>query len=240
MNAIAGNQLRTWPGRWFYFCCSCLIAAVVGYGFSHTIGNNLLHAKIPRPFVLWVHALVFGGWIVLFIVQITLIRTRHIRWHRRLGVAAMLLGAAIPVIGVATSLEMARFDLDHGLFDAVESAAFLSIPFNDMIFFAGALAAAFWWRTRPEIHRRMMLLATCLLTAAAFARFPFITIRALHWYPGVDALLLLAVAHDIRAGRRVHRAYAISLPLVVSGQIAAMWLYLARPTWWVEFAQRLF
>jgi hypothetical protein len=56
----------------------------------------------------------------------------------------------------------------------------------------------------------------------------------------VDALLLLAVAQDICAGRGLHRAYAISLPLVVSGQIAAMWLYLARPTWWVEFAQHLF
>jgi hypothetical protein len=55
-----------------------------------------------------------------------------------------------------------------------------------------------------------------------------------------DALLLLAVAQDIWAERRVHRAYAISLPLVVSGQILALWLYLARPAWWVEFAQRLF
>jgi len=78
------------------------------------------------------------------------------------------------------------------------------------------------------------------LTPAAFARFPFITFTALRWYPGVDALLLLAVAQDLWAGRRVHRVYAISLPLVVSGQIAAMWLYLERPTWWVEFAQHLF
>jgi len=53
-------------------------------------------------------------------------------------------------------------------------------------------------------------------------------------------MLLLAVAKDIWAGRGVHRAYAISLPLVVMGQIAAMWLYLARPPWWVEFAQHLF
>jgi hypothetical protein len=240
MDVIAGNQSRAWPGNWFYFCFSFLVAAVVGYGFSHTIGTNLLHAAIPRPVVLWVHAFVFFGWIVVFIVQITLVRTRHVRWHRRFGIAAMLLGAMIPVIGVATSLEMARFDVDHGQFDAAEGAAFLSIPFNDVISFTCALAAAFWWRTRPEIHRRMAQLATCLLTAAAFARFPFITIRALRWYAGVDALLLLAVAQDIWARRGVHKAYAISLPLVVSGQIAAMWLYLARPTWWVEFAQRLF
>jgi hypothetical protein len=35
------------------------------------------------------------------------------------------------------------------------------------------------------------------LTAAAFARFPFITITELRWYAGVDVLLLFALAHDL-------------------------------------------
>jgi hypothetical protein len=240
MEATAENRLRIRPDRWFFVSFSCLAALVVAYGFSHTVGRNLLRAAIARPAILWVHAFVFFGWIVLFIVQTTLIRTRHVGWHRTLGVAGMLMGATMPVIGVATSLRMARFDMDHGIFDAAESAVFLSIPFNDMIFFAGALAAAFWWRRRPEVHRRMMVLATCLLTAAAFARFPFITITALRWYAGVDTLLALAVAWDLWNRGRLHQAYAISLPLVVSGQVAAMWLYLARPAWWVQFAGHLF
>ena len=240
MAATTVSRLRPWPDNWFYLCFSCLVAAVVVYGFSETIGANLLRAAIPRPLILWVHAFVFSGWVVLFIVQTALIRTRQVRWHRRVGVVVMLLGATIPVIGVATSLEMTRFDVDHGFFDAVEGAAFLSIPFNDVIFFTGALAAAFWWRRRPEVHRRMTLLATCLLTPAAFARFPFITITALRWYPGVDALLLIAAARDIWAEGHLHSSYVISLPLVASGQIAAMWLYLARPTWWVAFARHLF
>ncbi len=240
MQATRDNRLHVWPAKWFYFWFSGLVALVVVYGFSHTVGKNLLRAAIARPLVLWVHAFVFFGWVALFIVQTTLIRTRHVAWHRTLGVAGMVMGAMIPVIGVTTTLQMSRFDLDHGFFDATEAAAFLSIPFNDMIFFTGALAAGFWWRKRPEVHRRMMLLATCLLTAAAFARFPFITIRALRWYAGVDTLLALAVAWDIRDTRRLQRAYAISLPLVVSGQVAAMWLYLARPTWWVKFAGHLF
>ncbi len=240
MEATTENRVRLRPDRWFFVSFSYLAALVVAYGFSHTVGRNLLRASIARPPILWVHAFVFFGWVVLFIVQTTLVRTRHVRWHRTLGVAGMLMGATMPVIGVVTSLRMSRFDLDHGIFDEAESAAFLSIPFNDMIFFTFALAAAFWWRRRPEVHRRMMVLATCLLTAAAFARFPFITITALRWYAGVDTLLALAVAWDIWDRGRLHRAYAISLPLVVSGQVAAMWLYLARPAWWVHFAGHLF
>jgi hypothetical protein len=52
-------------------------------------------------------------------------------------------------------------------------AAHLSIPLNDMIFFAGVFAAAAWWRKRPDVHRRLMLVPTCLFTVAAFSRFPF-------------------------------------------------------------------
>lgn len=232
-------QWRDRPNDWFYFCCAWLIAAAVAYGFSHTISENLLHAAVPRPRILWIHAGVFFAWVGLFMLQNALIRSRRVRWHRRLGVAGMILGAMVPPTGIATALVMARFDVAQGLRDSVYMAAHLSIPLNDMIFFAGVFAAAAWWRKRPDVHRRLMLVATCLLTAAAFARFPFITITELRWYAGVDVLLLLALAHDLVVQRRVHVAYAISLPPVLIGQIVAMWLFLARPHWWVEFAHHL-
>ena len=41
MDIIARNQSRAWPGNWFYFGFSFLVTAVVGYGFSHTIGNAI-------------------------------------------------------------------------------------------------------------------------------------------------------------------------------------------------------
>jgi hypothetical protein len=31
---------------------------------------------------------------------------------------------------------------------------------------------AICWRRKPELHRRLMLIASCALTAAAFVRFP--------------------------------------------------------------------
>jgi hypothetical protein len=134
---------------------------------------------------------------------------------------------------------MARFYVAEGMRESAYVADHLSIPLNDMISFVAVFAAAAWWRKRPDVHRRLMLVATCLLTAAAFARFPSITITALRWYAGVDVLLLLALARDLVVERRVHVAYAISLPPLVIGQIVAMWLFLARPPWWVAFASRL-
>jgi hypothetical protein len=230
---------RDRPNDWFYFCSAWLIAGAVVYGFSHTISENLLRAATPRPRILWIHAGVFCAWVGVFLVQTSLVRARRVRWHRRLGIAGLVLGAMMPPIGVATALVMARFDIAQDLRDRAYMAAHLSIPLNDMIFFASVLVAAAWWRKRPDVHRRLILVASCLLTAAAFARFPFITVTALRWYAGVDALLLLAIAHDLILHRRVHMAYAISVPPIVIGQVVAMWLFMARPHSWIEFAQRL-
>ena len=230
---------RGWPDNRFYFFMGWLIAVLVIYGFAHTIPPRLLHAAIPRPGILWVHAAVFFAWIGLFIVQTSLVRSRNVHWHRTCGVAILILGAVLALIGVTTSLEMARFNIAHNFHDSVYAAAFLSIPFNDMLLFSGALAAAFWWRKHADVHRRLMLLATCLITPAAFSRIPFAAVQAFHGYLGVDTLIAIGVAHDLVVHRRVHPVYVVSWPLVVLGQVVSTWLFLGRPDWWVEFARRL-
>jgi hypothetical protein len=50
--------------RYFYFFMSLLIPAVVVYGFSFTVGKNLIHPAIPQPLILYVHAAFFCGWLV--------------------------------------------------------------------------------------------------------------------------------------------------------------------------------
>jgi hypothetical protein len=236
--SAASGMLRRLD-RWFYFLMALLIGASVAYGFSRTIVGNLFRPAISRPIILWIHAAAFVSWVVLFITQAALIRSRRVRWHRRLGAAGLALGICIPVLGIATSLTMARFNTSHGLDDAIGAAAFLAVPFNDMAAFAGAFAAAAWLRKKPEYHRRLMLVATIVLTAAAFARFPFITVEQLRFYGGVDFLLLLCVVRDWFATGRIHTAYALSLPPIVVGQVMAMTLFLARPAPWIDIAGRL-
>jgi hypothetical protein len=53
--------------RYFYFFMSLAIAAVVAYGFSHTVDKRLLHAVPARPAILYLHAAVFSGWVIFLI-----------------------------------------------------------------------------------------------------------------------------------------------------------------------------
>jgi hypothetical protein len=39
---------RGWVDKYFYFAMSLLIAAIVIWGFSHTIDANLFHGAPPR------------------------------------------------------------------------------------------------------------------------------------------------------------------------------------------------
>ncbi len=98
-------------GQYFYLFMSLLIVAVIVYGFSFTIGKNLLHPAIPRPWILYVHATVFSSWLGFFVLQSTLVRSRKVQWHRRLGLFGVALGTLIPMVGVSTAVVMGRFNI---------------------------------------------------------------------------------------------------------------------------------
>ena len=81
-----------------------LIVALVAYGFSRTIVENLIRPPVPGPLVLYVHAAVFFGWVALCVTQAALIRARNVRLHRRLGLAELALGLAIRTLHPAYRL----------------------------------------------------------------------------------------------------------------------------------------
>jgi hypothetical protein len=232
---VSPGPFRKFMERSFYLSMSLLVAAVVIFGFSHTIGANLLAADTPRPAILYVHAMVFSGWVVLFITQSALVRSAHVTWHRRLGMFGGALGAALPVVGIATALVMQHWHAQR----EGGSAASLSLPFNDMLTFAIAFGLAMYWRRRPEFHRRLMLLATCCLTGAAFARFPTNMVPDSAFYACVDLLILLGVLRDLIVLKRVHAVYRYGLPLMATSQALAQYLIYARPALWMEATQRV-
>ena len=233
-NAVAGN-LRRFLDRFFYLGMSLLVAAVVAFGFGHTIGANLLHPDTPRPLILHIHAVVFSIWVVLFITQSALVRVSKVALHRRMGIVAAMLGGILPVLGVTTALAMHHW---HDQLNASGHAS-LSLPFNDMLTFSVAFGLAIRWRRRPEFHRRLMLIATCCLTSAAFARFPESMVPDNAFYACVDMLLLLGVLRDLVVNRHVHAVYRYGLPCMIVSQGIAQYLLLAAPSVWLVATHRI-
>jgi hypothetical protein len=90
-------------------------------------------------------------------------------------------------------------------------------PLLDMLVFAPLFAAAIYYRRTPELHKRLMIVATTALLVAAVTRMPFLGRPAnqllLHliW----TAPILLAMAHDFWRHRKVHPVYVLGLVILV-------------------------
>ena len=222
--------------KYFYFSMSLLIAAIVVYGFSHTIGTNLLHPLVARPTLLWFHGGVFSMGGVL---------------HIPVGAGEDAERAVASSDGLVRSCARGRDtgsrDLRRDHHGALQHAPFASCRCGDV--HAGAIQrylllhpdvlARHYWRREREFHRRLVLMATCALTAAAFGRFPQNVLPGIVFYLGVDVLILLGVARDLIVDRRVHPVYAWGLPALVVCQFAAMYLILTVPAWWQRIAQAI-
>lgn len=204
---------------WFYSAMSLLMLALVTYGFSRTVGPNLLHTQRSRTIVilLTIHGAVFYGWMLLLAVQAILIRLRNIHLHRLLG----WFGAADAALVVIM-----------GLWANFHQPAPLSLEMVGIVSLAGfgiPVALAIVWRKRPAFHRRLLLIATAMLTNAAFARFPGTYVPQHLFYAGTDVLIALGIMHDLLTERRVHIVYQYAMPLFLAAEIAVLipaWRYL--------------
>ena len=222
--------------RYFYFGMSLLILVLVTVMFSTTVPARLFHPKIAPPSIVWVHGAVFYGWVLFFILQSGLVKIRKTYWHRTMGWFGVALGVAIAGLGVSTTIVMHRFEfltLHQGQ-DAIGS---ISIPLWDMACFAVVFSQAILLRKKLEYHRRLMLIASCVLTAAAWGRLPESVLPGFWFYAGVDLLIVMGAARDLLVNRTIHRVYLIALPLFIAGQIAIS--QITYTEWWTRFAHDL-
>jgi uncharacterized membrane protein YozB (DUF420 family) len=235
-----GFDARIILDQYFYFAMAVLIAFSVVTGFSFTVNDNLfhpVHPAIARPAILYVHGSLFVAWIALFVLQTSLVRSRNVQLHRRVGAWGIALGITMIVVGVATAIIMRKYRLAH---DATETPAFLSIPFNDLSEFAVAFALAIAWRRNREFHRRLMLLATIALTGAAFARLPLPMMQnTWFWYSFTDGLLLICVLRELLLTRRIHPVFLYGVPLFLIGEYSAAYLFMHPPALWLSICRTI-
>lgn len=220
--------------KYFYLFMSLIFVAVIAYGFSFTIHKNLIHPAVPRPWILYLHATVFSGWLVFLILQSTLVRSGKVQWHRRIGWFGVALGTLIPIVGVSTAIAMGRFNTVSLHYARAESD--LIVPLFDMVCFTSTFPLAVYYRKRPELHRRLILVATCALTAAGFGRFPERILPPYLFYAGVDLLILLGVARDLIVNRTVHRVYLFVLPSFILGQAVVTYITFHNVPFWLKIA----
>ena len=206
--------------RMFYGGMAVALALTVFSGFAPTYYARLLSGPKATlsggPFtrLVHLHAALFTAWVLLFLTQTALVAARRVAVHRRLGVAGGVLAAAMVAAGTALAVATAK---RGGAPVGVDPLAFMAIPIFDMVLFGGFVTAALLLRRDKEAHKRLMLLAYISIIVAAVARLPGVLPLGPPVFFGLGyAFALLAVAYDLVTRRRVHKAYAWGVPLLVA------------------------
>jgi hypothetical protein len=219
--------------RLFYTGMSIASVITVFVGFAPTYYLRSYSVAAPLTTLVHVHGLVFTSWIVLFFAQTVLIARHRIGIHRQLGVAGAGLAALLVVVGLTTAVAFARRNVATG---GAGTLAFLAIPVGDMLVFAILATAGILNRRRPEMHKRLMLIATISLLGAAISRWPFAIMQtgAVPFFVVTDLFVLVGVCYDLVSRRRIHSAYVwgglllvISQPIRLAVGHTDAWLALA-------------
>jgi len=243
--------------RWIYVFMAALFIAISFAGF---IPDSL--AKIsaveagvrpPFPFVLHLHSALMGTFLVLLLAQTTLATTGRLEFHRRLGVATVMIAPALVVVGFALIPTMY-----HQIWNGMQAAPpevqvgmqELLRQFNNIMlaqirigaFFPLFILIAFLARKSDSgLHKRMMILAIAPALPAAFDRITWIP----HTLPdsplSSDLYVLLALVPmfiwDLVRTRKVHKAYWIWLGFMVPSSILIHSLW--DTGWWQATAPKL-
>jgi hypothetical protein len=232
---------RTYADRIFYTAVAGVVAAIVFAGFGPTFYLRT-SSQLPLSMLLTIHGVLFTSWIVLLIMQTSFIAAGRRDVHKRVGIAGIVLGAAMIALAVLAAVDALR--RGAAPLPGVDPRTFLIIPLGDAGLFAGFLGAGFYYRRSPETHKRLMIVATLSLLGAAFGRMiPRLGVGFLiRGGPlSIFGLVLLLVAacaaYDFAMRRRVHPVYvwggiAIALSVPVR-------LLVGTTTVWLAFADRL-
>jgi hypothetical protein len=152
--------------------------------------------------------------------------------HRIVGWVGAGLAALVMIVGVTTAILFGRANIEAGRGDEVR--AFMTTPILSMTCFLILVAAAIVYRTRPQTHKRLMLLATINLLDAPIARWPGAP-GPTAVYVLVDLFIVGGLLYDLVTRRRVDPAYIWGGAIVVAGQVlrevvgqTAAWQALAR------------
>ena len=220
----------------FFFGYAIFLLAVVVVGFSPSLFLRVAFDPPPIPLYLHLHGAILTGWFVWLVAQAWLVQSGNVLLHRKLGYFAA--GYSLVVVAgglmaslnsVARSLARGRSfeqdvaDISPAMGSGITYLSFASDVIWGNIFsvitFAVLIGAAVMFRSRPDFHKRFVLVGTVAILEPALARIaryeflggeqgPFIPLALL-------SLLAAICIYDLVALKKIHKASLVAIGLAI-------------------------
>jgi hypothetical protein len=231
MSAVVLDSKQPGTDR-FDVCMAATCTMIALGGFAPTYWFQLISGTFVGPPLLHLHGILFSAWPVLLLAQAAFVVKGRRSAHRTMGLAGISLATAMVVIGLAAAIQTLNIGLSAGYGD--RSRAFLVLPISAIGLFAGFVVAAVANIRSPEVHKRLILLATIALLQAAMGRvfFELITGGGPGLRPGLgepppvttatvpslllNLLIVAGAVHDWRTRGRPHLSWLLGGTIITA------------------------
>lgn len=236
--AINANVFRRPSDRNLFLAAAVGFPLLVFLGYLRTYYlSRFFDVPSVANWLVHLHGLTMSLWVMYFVAQVALIRSKNVRLHMKMGLAGIALAAIVIVVGMATAYDaqLVRGAAPPG----INPHSFFVLPAGDMAMFVLLFAAAIYYRKQPTEHKTLMLMTAINFLPAAFFRAPFIPPEYInHWAFGLAYAIAIGclIWHSVKHGK-VNRVFlAAVILLVISAPLRFMF---AETQAWLQFVARL-
>jgi hypothetical protein len=245
LRATYGEPLNAAPTRTrqalshdrYYTAVAVATFLIVFAGFARTYFLKVWSGARPLPIYLHLHWLIFTLWFALFFVQARLVARHRVALHRRLGILGGVLAAVAAPVAAGVSIHAVRRAYLVDPASLTLHARPFALDLGSSVTFALLVAAALYLRRRSDIHKRLMVLASCSLLLPAIGRIPFLFALGGLW--GLVVLTeitpIVCIIYDTARHRRLHPGFGwgglallSSFPVFLLFGGTALWLRAAQ------------
>jgi hypothetical protein len=190
----------------FFVGAAIAMTVVIVAGFSTQLAMG--RSTFYSPPLVHAHAIMFMGWVAIYLLQNIFVASGRMALHRRLGWVAA--GWIIPmiVLGFGVTIAMVRRGQVPFFFQPLH---FLVFDPLSLVAFAALTGSAILLRNRTEWHRRLHLCGMAMLMGPGFGRFlPMPLLQPWAWEATFAATLIFPIAgvvYDRRRTAHVHPAW---------------------------------
>ncbi|MGE0105069.1 MAG: hypothetical protein AB7H86_18280 [Blastocatellales bacterium] len=216
-----------------YLYAIVVTALIVLIGFARTYYLKTFFGTPGLSSLVHIHGLVMTTWVALFLTQVFLVSSRRVKLHRQLGLFGAAWAVLVVLIGTVTAITAAG----KGVSPGPPPLIFLVVPLGDMLVFTVLVGSAIYYRRKPEIHKRLMILSCATLLPASLARVPldmFLNGGPLIFFGIADLIMLAIVGIDTWKNRRLHPVFGWGLLFVIASH--PLRLMLGGTDLWMRFA----
>lgn len=176
-STVLGKQ----RGRDRFFLGIAVAAAVsVFVGFARTYYLKAIFPLRSFPLLFHLHGALFTAWMLVLVLQVSLVASRRTAWHRRVGWIGLSLVVPMLVTGFLVAIAAARGQAPLGAAVRAGELTWVNLGITPvqmlfgnlmtMLFFGVFAGAGLARRRQPEGHKRFMALAAIVLLPAAIGR----------------------------------------------------------------------